>query len=136
MKKIKTKNIKQVVTFRAPPKDIYALLMDSGKHAMFTGSKAKISPRVNGKISAFDGWIEGKNLKLIPNHLIIQAWRGADWPKGHYSKAMFLLTKSKTGTKLTFGQTGVPQAKYAGINTGWKTQYWLKMKTYLARRQK
>ena len=129
--KIKTKNIKQVVTFAAAPKEVYALLMDSKKHAGFTGSDAQIGKKVGSKISAYDGWIEGKNLKLIPNRLIVQAWRGADWPKGHYSKVMFLFTKTKTGTKMTFGHTGIPIKEAGHISKGWKTQYWDKMKSFL-----
>ncbi len=107
--------------------------MDSKKHAKFIGAKAKIGQKVGSKISAYDGWIEGKNLKLIQDRLIVQAWRAADWPKGHCSKAMFLLTKTKTGTKLTFGHTGVPTEKYKGINSGWKSEYWVKMKRQLVK---
>ena len=129
--KIKTKNIKQVVTFSAAPHDLYEMIMDSKKHAAFSGSSAKMSRRINGAFAAYGGWIKGKNLKLIPDRLVVQAWRGADWPKDHYSKAMFLFTKTKNGTKLTFGQTGVPVEKYPDINSGWRTQYWAKMKKAL-----
>jgi activator of HSP90 ATPase len=134
--KTKTKNIKQVVTFPATPHEIYEMLMDSKKHAKFSGEAAKISRKVGGKISAYGGWIEGKNLKLIPDRLIIQAWRGSSWPKGHYSKAMFLMTKTKTGTKLTFGHTGVPVGAYAGITKGWKSEYWDKMKKMIGKNKR
>lgn len=130
---IKTKNIKQVVTFAATPHEIYSMLMDSKKHATFTGETARIGKRVGSTIAAYGGWIEGKNLKLIPDRLIVQSWRGADWPKGHWSKVMFLLTKTKTGTKLTFGHTGVPGGKFKGIYDGWKSQYWAKMKKQLSK---
>ena len=136
MEKIKTKNIKQVVTFRAAPHEIYALLMDSKKHAAFSGSEASIGKKVGSKMSAYGGWISGKNLKLIPDRLIVQSWRGNDWQEGHFSKVMFLITKTKTGSKLTFGQTGIPAQKAAHINTGWKTQYWDKMKVMLGEKKK
>ena len=84
------------------------MLMDSKKHTKFTGSRAKMSRKIGGSFNAYDGWIMGKNLKLIPNRLIVQAWRGKSWPKGHYSKVMYLLTKTKTGTKLTFGHQRSP----------------------------
>jgi activator of HSP90 ATPase len=132
MKPIKTKNIKQVVIFKASPHELYEMLMDSKRHAKFSGEKAKISKRVGAKFSAYGGWIQGKNLKLIPDRLIVQAWRGASWPKGHYSKVMYLFTKTKTGTKLTFGHTKVPATAYKGINSGWKSSYWDKMKAVLA----
>ena len=135
MKKVKTKNIKQVVTFKASPSELYEMLMDSKKHAKFTGEIAKISKRVGGKVSAYGGWIEAKNLKLIPNRLIVQEWRGASWPKGHMSKVMFLFTKIKTGTKLTFGHTKVPAKDAPHINTGWHEQYWDKMKFALGEKK-
>ena len=135
MKKVTTKNIKHVVTFKTSPHALYGMLMDSKKHAQFTGEKAKMSRRVGAKFSAYGGWISGKNLKLIPNRLIVQEWRGASWPKGHMSKVMFLFTKTKTGTKLTFGHTKVPASAYANINKGWRTSYWDKMKVALGEKK-
>src|SRR3989344_4641667 len=96
-KRIKTKTIKQVVTFRASPRDLYEMIMDSKRHAAFSGNVAKIGRKVGATFTAYGGWINGKTLKLIPDRLIVQAWRGADWPKSHYSKAMFLFTKTKNG---------------------------------------
>ncbi len=133
---MKTKNIKQLVTFKSTPHDLYEMIMDSKKHARFSGASAKMSKKVGGKFSAYGGWIEGKNLKLIPDRLIIQEWRGEDWPTGHFSKVMFLFTKTKTGTKLTFGHTKIPADKAAHINTGWKEQYWDKMKVFSGEKKK
>jgi len=132
---MKTKTIKQVVAFKASPHELYEMIMDSRQHAKFSGSAAKMSRKTGAAFTAYGGWIQGKNLKLIPDRLIVQEWRGKDWPKGHYSKAMFLFTKTKTGTKLTFGQTKVPMELYAHINKGWKSQYWDKMKATLGKKK-
>lgn len=40
---MKTKSIKQIVTFKAPPEAVYEALMDFRKHSKFTGAPAKIS---------------------------------------------------------------------------------------------
>ncbi len=40
------KTIKQKVTFKASPKIIYDLLVDSKSHSAFTGQKAHISKKV------------------------------------------------------------------------------------------
>jgi len=130
-KKIKTKTVKQVVTFKATPYELYEMIMDSKKHAGFSGNPAKMSRKVGATFAAYGGWIKGKNLKLIPNRLIVQSWRGTDWPKNYYSKVMFLFTKTKSGTRLTFSQTGVPAEKYIHINKGWGAQYWAKIKKKL-----
>lgn len=131
---IKTKDIKQEVVFKkVSPHDIYEMLMDSKKHAKFTEAGAKIGRKVGDKISAYDGWIEGENIELIPDKKIVQKWRGDDWPSGHYSIATFYLVKDDSDTKLTFTQTGVPSEQYDAINDGWRTEYWDKMKESLER---
>ena len=128
---MKTKTLKQKVTFKASPHDVYELIMDAKKHSQFSGSRAKITKKVGDKFTAYDGYIGGKNLKLVPDKEIIQDWRGSDWPEGHYSKATFLLKKSKDGTVLEFTQTDVPAEQYEAIKTGWIEYYWDPMKEML-----
>ncbi len=125
------KTLRQSVTFKAAPEDVYELLMDSRKHARFTGEKARISREVGGKIMAYDGYIQGINLEVVPNIKIVQCWRGSDWPEGHYSKAAFALAKVKGGTRLTFIQSNIPDDQYEPIKEGWKEHYWDKMKALL-----
>ena len=125
---MKTKTIKQIVNFNTTPHEVYEALMDSKKHTEFTVASAKISRKVGGKFTAYDGYIEGTNLELALGKKIVQKWRGSDWPKRHYSVATFLLQKIKTGTKLKFVQTGVPDEQYKPISHGWHEHYWDKMK--------
>jgi uncharacterized protein YndB with AHSA1/START domain len=73
-----SKLIQQTVTFKASPHDVYEALMDSKKHAAFSGGKASISRKVGGRISAYDGYITGKNIELIPDQEIVQDWRAVD----------------------------------------------------------
>jgi|GEM_PF-5485537 len=61
---MKTKTIKQTVTFAATPEKIYHLIMDSKKHSAFTGSKVTMSTKVNGKFSVFDGYCHGYNINF------------------------------------------------------------------------
>jgi activator of HSP90 ATPase len=105
--------------------------MDSRKHGKFTGGKARISRKEGGKFSVYDGYATGKNLKLVPDREIVQTWRADDWPEGHFSKVSFELSRTKTGTKLTFIQAGVPFEQYADIKQGWIDFYWKPMKELL-----
>lgn len=127
------KSIKQSVKFKASPEDVYSALMSSKKHSEFTGSTAKISTKVGGKFSAYDGSLHGKNLKIIKNKEIVQEWRCEmdDWPKDHYSKVTFLIKKTNPGCELTFIQTDVPDKCYASIKQGWIDYYWNPMKKFL-----
>ncbi|MBM4436236.1 MAG: hypothetical protein FJ029_03155, partial [Actinobacteria bacterium] len=68
------RTIRQTATFKATPQDVYDALMDSAKHAAFSGSAAAIGPGVGDAFSAHDGYITGAHLALIPGKKIVQAW--------------------------------------------------------------
>jgi activator of HSP90 ATPase len=127
------KSIRQTVTFKASPHEVYEALMDEKKHAAFTGGGAKISRRVGGRFVIYDGEIEGKNLELVPDQKIVQSWRYSDWPEGHYSTVSFSLEEIEKGSRLVFLQTGVPDDKYEDIKQGWKDFYWEPLKETLER---
>src|SRR5947208_638380 len=119
------KTLKQTRTFNASAKELYDALMDSKKHAKFTGAPAKISTKVGGKFTAHGGYIEGENLELKANKKIVQSWRGSNWPSGHYSRATYSFASAGKGkTKLTFTQSGIPTSEYDGIKKGWISSYW------------
>jgi activator of HSP90 ATPase len=128
---METKIIRQSIIIKAPPHEVYEALMDSEKHAKFTGSKAMISRKVNGKFSVFDGYAEGSNLELQADSKIVQTWRADDWPEGHYSKVTFSLKEENGGTRLTFTQIGVPTEFRDSIAEGWRDYYWQPMKKML-----
>jgi activator of HSP90 ATPase len=126
--------IRQTATFKASTHDVYEALMDANKHSEFTGGVAKISRKVGGKFSIYDGEIDGENLELVPDQKIVQSWRYSDWPEGHYSTATFSLEKIEGGTRLTFTQKDVPDDQYEDIKQGWRDYYWKPMKEMLERK--
>lgn len=132
---MKTRTIKQSVTFRAKPHDVYEALMDSDKHSRFTGGKVHISRRIGGKFSAFDGYSEGVNIELVPDKKIVQSWRASDWAEGHYSRVTFSLREEEGVTRLTFSQSGVPEDQYGDIAQGWCDYYWGPMKEMLEKQE-
>jgi activator of HSP90 ATPase len=130
------KTIRQSVTINASPNAVYDALMDSKTHSLFTGSKVRISRRVGGTFTAYDGYAEGKNIELSRGKKIVQSWRGRDWPKRQYSKATFAMRKVRGATRLTFTQTGVPDRKYRSIKQGWSDFYWAPLKEMLERQRR
>ncbi len=128
-----SKIIRQVVTFKASPHEVYEALMDSKKHTAFTGDKASISRQVGGSIQAGDGYVSGTNLELIPDQKIVQAWRGSDFPEGVMSKATFSLKDVDGGTRLTFSHSGVPDELFDSIKNGWVEFYWQPLAAWLAK---
>jgi|TARA_B100002003_G_scaffold250163_1_gene288589 uncharacterized protein YndB with AHSA1/START domain len=70
---MKTKTIEQTVTFRTSAHEVYEALMDSARHSQFTDSNCTISREVGGRFSAYDGYIEGVNIELVPDRKIVQS---------------------------------------------------------------
>lgn len=126
--------IRFIVTFSAPPHEVYEALMDAKRHAAFTGDVAKINRKVGGTFSVFGGYATGRNLRLIPDRKIVQEWRASDWAPGVYSTVTFELSNRRRGTKLTFLQTGVPANHLDDIKQGWEDYYWAAMKEYFSGR--
>lgn len=130
-KKVRVKSLRQVVNFSATPHEIYEMLMDSKKHAKFTGSKAKISRKIGGISKTFDGWAKTINIELKSDKKIVQKWRGEDWVKDHYSLVTFDLKKIGNKTKLIFTQKNIPIDKYKEMSSGWRDYYWNPIKKML-----
>src|SRR4051812_37388004 len=104
-----TKTISQSVTLPGSAAAVYAALMDEEKHSAFTGDAAKIEPRVGGVFSCYGGYIAGVTVELVPEKLIVQAWRAQSWPKGFYSLVTFALSPAgRNKTRLRFTHLGVP----------------------------
>jgi len=128
---MKTRTIRQQVTIKASPHDVYEALMDEKKHGKFTQSETRISRRVGGRLSSGDGYIDGVNLELKPDSKIVQSWHASDWPAGHYSRVTFALAPVKGGTRLSFSHSGVPEEYAEDISRGWRDYYWQPMKEML-----
>src|SRR3990167_4520143 len=94
--------IHQKVPFAAAPDRVYRALMESAQHAAFTGAPADISAEEGGAFSAHGGYVSGRNVSLVKDQRIVQAWRGKEWPEGHYSIARFELSADGGKTRLIF----------------------------------
>jgi activator of HSP90 ATPase len=112
--------IEQTVAFSVTPAKLYDLFMDSAKHTAATGMPAKISPKVGGKWSAFGGMILGKNLALIPNRMIVQSWRSAEWKKADPDSILIVSFEKAAGGQgqVHLVHVGVPQYDHAGVTKG------------------
>ena len=123
--------IHQTILFKSSPHEVYEALMDSKKHTLFSGSQARISRRVNGSIMAYDGYIRGKNIELIPDQRIVQDWRAVDWPEGYFSQVTFEISATPQGTRLEFTHVNLPEGSEAEFTQGWIDNYWEPMKKFL-----
>lgn len=112
---------------------VYTALMTTRGHSRFTGATARISPKVGGAFMAWDGYIHGSNVELVPGQRIVQTWRPSEdsWPDGHDSVVTFVLAPSRLGTRLTFTHALVPKDHVQHLSEGWHESYWEPLKAYL-----
>jgi activator of HSP90 ATPase len=119
--------------FKASPERIYEALMDSAEHSAFTGGQeTQISRDLGGSFTCFGGFVAGRNIELVANKRIVQAWRASDWGDGVYSILRYELEPQGGDTKLVFDQAGVPDEHHEHIDSGWKAMYWEPLAKYLA----
>ena len=67
--------IHQEVTLAAPPSTIYELLTNSEKFSLATGMPATIGAGEGAEFSLFAAHVEGRQIELIKNERVVQAWR-------------------------------------------------------------
>jgi activator of HSP90 ATPase len=124
--------IRQTVLFDAPPHAVFEALLDSKKHAAFTGATASMSRKVGGKFSAWDGYIEGKNLRIEKDKVIVQSWRTTEFKESDPdSQIMFHFSKKGDKTRLVFVHSKVPDRLAESFRQGWIDNYWVPLKAYL-----
>ncbi|HLJ49554.1 MAG TPA: SRPBCC domain-containing protein [Bryobacteraceae bacterium] len=137
-------SIHQERVFQASRNRIYDALTDARQFAkivelsgamrsMPTGTKAaEISREVGGAFAIFGGHIVGRQLELVPNQRIVQAWRVVDWKPGDYSIARFELAEQASQTKIIFDHQGFPQGTGEHLASGWEEHYWEPLRKFLA----
>ena len=127
------KTIIQKVKFKAGPEKLFEMYMDSKKHSLATGGKAVLSRKVGGSFTAWEGYIRGKNLALLPGKMIVQTWRTTTFKRVDQD-SILVLTFEKTpgGALMIMIHTAVPDSIASKFKTGWQKHYWEPWKKYLA----
>ncbi|HXA77272.1 MAG TPA: SRPBCC family protein [Candidatus Acidoferrales bacterium] len=124
-------SLHQEVAFKATPQRIYEVLLDSKQFAAFTGLPAEIDPKAGGAFKMFGGMIVGRNVELIPDQRIVQAWRPTSWGPGVYSIVKFELRPQGSGVLVVLDHTGFPEGDFDGLSSGWPERYWEPLKKFL-----
>jgi uncharacterized protein YndB with AHSA1/START domain len=130
----KTLTIKQTVMIPgATPLEVFRVFTSSKIHSEVTGSPAVVNARIGGKFSAWDGYISGRNVKLVRGKRIVQEWRTTEWPDESTPSSLLDITLSKTnkGTELKMVHSRIPSETLArSYKEGWHTSYWNPMMQY------
>ncbi len=134
---MKTATIKQTVEFESvTPQEVYDAFLSSKGHSEMTGGSAKMSDKVGASFSAWDGYITGKNMELVPGKKIVQTWHTSEFPddaEDSVLKIELSATKTKdgkSGTQLKMTHSKIPAGQETSYGPGWKENYWEPMKAY------
>ena len=119
------------------PEVVYKAWLSSEGHSdMTSGGKAEASHVVGAPHSAWDGYIEGRNVELTPFSRIVQTWRTSQFPEGHPDSTITIeLAPTETGTRLTLTHRGVPDGQTTYEQSGRREFYFEPMHAYFSVRE-
>ena len=129
------KDFHQKVAFPTPPLDFYQCMMDERRHSSFTASPCHIEDIEGSLFTAYDGYINGKNIVLERGKRIVQLWQAKEesWPENYWSEIVFAIKEHPEGCQIDFFHMGIPENLYEQISKGWETYYWEPLRFYLDR---
>ena len=117
----------------ADPEKVFRAWLSSAGHTAMTGSPAKVTPRVGGKFTAWDGYITGKTLELKPYSRIVQAWRTSEFADDDPdSRIEVVIEPAKGGAKLTLRHSNIPKGQADSYESGWEESYFAPMREYFS----
>src|SRR6202034_1874924 len=121
-------------TIPASAQDIYDAWLDSIAHSEMTGGgDASMSDEIGAEISAWDGYITGRNLELVPGERIVQSWRTTEFTDDHADSIVTVTLEEVDGeTMLTLIHSNVPDGPTSYQRGGWQEHYFEPMITYFA----
>jgi activator of HSP90 ATPase len=118
-------------SYRVNASRIYNTLLDSKTFAAFTHAPAEIDPSEGGAFSLFGGLIAGRNIELVRNVRIVQAWRSDKvWQPGVFSIVRFDIVQQGDRASLSITQTGFPEGMYDHLYAGWQAHYLQRLAQY------
>ncbi len=107
-------SIHQERDFDASPARVYGALLEE----FSGGAEAGVA------FSAFYGQITGRQIELVRDRRIVQAWRSGGWDEGVYSVVRFELEGDGERTHVVLDHAGYPQGHREHLDAGWDAHYW------------
>ena len=126
------KRVYEALTIAGQFNEVTKIAAAGDKAISLDKSPTVLSPDVGGAFSLFGGIIVGRQIELVPNTRIVEAWRVNYWTPGAYSIAKFELVEQGGGTRIVFDHTGFPKGDAETLASGWKAHYWGPLAKFLA----
>jgi activator of HSP90 ATPase len=125
-------SLHEEIDLKSDSQHIYEVLLDAKQFKAFTGAPAEIDAKPGGAFSMFGAQIVGRNVELVPNQRIVQAWRPTHWDPGVYSIVEFELKPKESGTLVVLNHKGFPEGDFDHLEWGWQTHYWEPLRKYFS----
>lgn len=113
--------------YRTPATELYKTFTDPERIAAFTRSKPLVfeGAKVGGKFELFGGNVTGEFTELEEPTRIVQKWRLAQWPAGHFStlKIRFEQNDVDSVTIMRVDWEGVPVGQEEVTKRNWNEYY-------------
>lgn len=113
--------------FRTTAEELFTTFTDPQRLAAFTRGPPRQfdGAKEGGKFSIFDGNVVGEFVKLEKPDLIVQRWRLAQWPEGHFSTQEIRFDQNNVDnvTVLRVKWDGVPIGQEDVVRRNWEGYY-------------
>ena len=119
---------KMKAVFPVSPSEIYTAWLNGDKHAAMTGAPASGKSELGAEFTAWDGYISGTNMELVPNEKIIQSWRTSEFQDDDQDSLLEIHLKPvDEGCELTLIHSQIPEGQ-PDYEQGWHDHYFKPMK--------
>ena len=114
----------------ASPQQIYEAWLDSVQHAAMTGGEALVSNKEGDSFKAWDGYIQGKNIELLPGVKIVQHWRTSEFDDSDDDSLLEVMFEARQdGTIVRIRHSNLPEHGMQ-YKQGWVDNYFIPMEEY------
>lgn len=119
--------------FPVPAARVFQAWLDAAEHGAMTGGVATSDPRLGGRYTAWDGYIEGTHLTIDPDQHLVQSWRSSEFPPDAPDSRLDLtFTEVDGGCELMLVHSGIPIGQGASYAQGWEDHYFVPMLAYFS----
>lgn len=124
---VNTVTLNETEEFRTTAEEMYETFVDPGRLAAFTRAPPKVfeGAKAGGKFELFGGNVSGEYLELEKPKKVVQSWRLAQWPAGHYSKLQIEFDQNDVDhvTVMRVTWHGVPTGQEEVTRRNWGEYY-------------
>jgi uncharacterized protein YndB with AHSA1/START domain len=125
-------DLKIEILLPATPKQVMQMLTDQQQIEIWSGEAAVFEAREGGKVSLFDGWMNGVVEKISADE-ISYTWISGDWEEGTKpSLVHFKLKQDGEQTAVVLEHSGLPdEDEVKSHKTGWIDLFFTPLEDYL-----